>query len=162
MQSRYSVLFICLGNICRSPTAHGVFQHLVNQQGLAGVVDVDSAGTAAFHVGAKPDHRSMKVASERGYDLSRLRARKVQADDFHQYDYILAMDNNNLRDLQKIMPDNPKAKLQLFLEHSDQQRFTEVPDPYYGGARGFDLVLDLVENASHGLLDEIRQRLQQG
>ncbi|RDE24776.1 low molecular weight phosphotyrosine protein phosphatase [Motiliproteus coralliicola] len=161
MQSRYSVLFVCLGNICRSPTAHGVFQHLVSQQGLSGIVEVDSAGTAAFHVGAKPDHRSIKVASERGYDLKRLRARKVQSEDFHRYDYILAMDNENLRNLQEIMPDNPKARLQLFLEHSEQQRFSEVPDPYYGGARGFDLVLDLIEDASGGLLREIHQRLQQ-
>ncbi|MEH6473190.1 MAG: low molecular weight protein-tyrosine-phosphatase [Halopseudomonas sp.] len=154
-----AVLFVCMGNICRSPTAHGVFQRLVNERGLSAQIEVDSAGTAAFHIGHEPDHRSVKVAAGRGYDLRPLRARKAVAEDFHRYDYILAMDNENLRNLQSIIPDGARAQLKLFLDFSSQQQFSEVPDPYYGGARGFDLVLDLIENASAGLLDQLDSRL---
>jgi protein-tyrosine phosphatase len=154
-----SVLFVCLGNICRSPTAHGVFEQLVAERGLAERIRVDSAGTAAFHIGAPPDHRSSKVAAGRGYDLTALRARQATSDDFHQFDYILAMDRDNLLNLQTIAPDIGRARLQLFLEYSNQQQYLEVPDPYYGGARGFDLVLDLIEEASIGLLDELSGRL---
>ncbi len=156
-----SVLFVCLGNICRSPTAHGVFEHLVSARGLDSSIRVESAGTGAYHIGSEPDHRSIKVASQRGYDLSHLRAQKALAEDFHRYDYILAMDNDNLRNLQKLAPENPRAKLQLLLDFSSQQQFSEVPDPYYGGARGFDLVLDLIEDASEGLLNQLQRQLQQ-
>ncbi len=154
-----AVLFVCLGNICRSPTAHGVFQHRVRQLGLANRIEVDSAGTAAFHIGKGPDHRSIKVAAGRGYNLTGLRARQALAEDFQRYDYILAMDNDNLRDLQALAPPESRAQLQLLLDFSTQEKFTEVPDPYYGGARGFDLVLDLIEDASQGLLDQLSRRL---
>ena len=154
-----AVLFVCLGNICRSPTAHGVFQDKVRERGFSSQIEVDSAGTAAFHIGAGPDHRSIKVAAERGYNLTGLRARQALAEDFQRYDYILAMDNENLRSLQAIAPPESRAQLQLFLDFSSQKKFTEVPDPYYGGARGFDLVLDLIEDASQGLLDQLSRRL---
>ena len=155
-----SVLFVCLGNICRSPTAHGVFLSKLAQSPLAGCVEVDSAGTAAFHVGAAPDHRSVKAAHQRGYDLSRLRARQALPEDFHRYDYILAMDHENLRNLADIEPEGGRAELRLFLDYSEQSGFAEVPDPYYGGVRGFDLVLDLVEDAADGLLQHMQQRLR--
>ena len=149
---RFSVLFVCLGNICRSPTAQGVFQHLAEGQGLGDRVEVDSAGTAAFHIGSKPDHRSIKAAANRGYDLSRLKARQVLEQDFYHYDYILAMDNDNLSNLRKIQPADGKARVQLMLDHAEHTGFSEVPDPYYGGARGFDLVLDLIEEGAQGML----------
>lgn len=151
-----SVLFVCLGNICRSPTAHGVFETLVAQQGLAGSITVDSAGTAAYHVGNPPDQRSIAAAKSRGYDLSALRARQVTAEDFQQFDYILAMDQENLHQLQRLMPADYAGHLGLFLPLG-QCVETEVPDPYYGGAAGFEHVLDLVENASMGLLMRIQQ-----
>ena len=156
---RLSVLFVCLGNICRSPTAHGVFLEQVRARGLSAQIEIDSAGTAAFHIGGAPDHRSIRVAAGRGYDLKRLRARQAIAEDFHRYDYILAMDNENLRSLRSIAPDGAQAELKLFLDFSSQNKFTEVPDPYYGGARGFDLVLDLIEDASQGLLNHLNNRL---
>ncbi len=157
--SQFSVLFVCLGNICRSPTAHGVFQHLLDQRGLSKQVEVGSAGTAAYHIGSAPDHRSVRAAADRGYDLRALRAQKALAEDFHRYDYILAMDNENLANLRAIAPEQPRAQLKLLLDFSSQHQYREVPDPYYGGARGFGLVLDLIEDASSGLLDEIQQRL---
>ncbi|MEH6825180.1 MAG: low molecular weight protein-tyrosine-phosphatase [Motiliproteus sp.] len=153
------MLFVCLGNICRSPTAQGVLLKQVRERRLESRITVDSAGTAAFHIGAAPDHRSIRVAAGRGYDLSPLRARRVRAEDFHRYDYILAMDSENLSSLQSIAPAESRAQLRLFLDFSSQHKFTEVPDPYYGGARGFDLVLDLIEDASRGFLDQLRSRL---
>jgi protein-tyrosine phosphatase len=149
-----SVLFICLGNICRSPSAHGVFRHMIKSERLD--IKVDSAGTAAYHKGVGPDPRSQKAANKRGYEFSDLKSRKVQVHDFHDFDLILAMDESNLRDLQETCPEQHKHKLQLMmdfaLEHSDQK---EVPDPYYGGAAGFEYVLDLIEDASKGLLKKI-------
>lgn len=152
------VLFVCLGNICRSPTAHGVFRHLVEQQGLAHLIEIDSAGTAAYHVGNAPDHRSAAAALQRGYDLSDLRARQAISADFEHYDYILAMDGQNLKDLQDICPANYQGHLGLFLSFVDDST-RDVPDPYYGGASGFDQVLDLVERASDALLQQIRKEL---
>ncbi|GGK68834.1 low molecular weight protein-tyrosine-phosphatase [Amphritea balenae] len=152
------VLFVCLGNICRSPTAHGVFRHLVEQQGLAHLIEIDSAGTAAYHVGNAPDHRSAAAALQRGYDLSDLRARQAIPADFDHYDYILAMDGQNLEDLQGICPADYKGHLGLFLSFVDDST-RDVPDPYYGGASGFDQVLDLVERASDALLQQIRKEL---
>lgn len=154
-----SVLFVCLGNICRSPTAHGVFQQQVGQRGLSRQVYVESAGTGAYHIGTAPDHRSVKVAAGRGYDLKGLRAQKAVPEDFYRFDYILAMDNDNLAKLRDIEPADSTATVQLLLDFSTQQRFTEVPDPYYGGARGFDLALDLIEDASTGLLDQLQRRI---
>lgn len=157
--AKFSVLFVCLGNICRSPTAEGVFRQLVHAAGLSQQISVDSAGTAAFHIGKTPDHRSQAAASKRGYDLSRLKARQAISDDFHRFDYILAMDHHNMQHLHAIQPSDAKAQLKLFLDFAPEQPLREMPDPYYGGAKGFDLVLDLVEQGSHGLLAEIQQRL---
>ncbi|MEH6628565.1 MAG: low molecular weight protein-tyrosine-phosphatase [Motiliproteus sp.] len=154
-----SVLFVCLGNICRSPTAHGVFVHKVQLLGLQNCVSTDSAGTAAYHVGNPPDRRSSSAAAARGYDLSQLRARQALTEDFHHFDYILAMDESNLFDLQQIAPSDAKAELKLFLDYAPNLSITEVPDPYYGGSDGFDQVLDLVEEAADGLLDVIKLRL---
>lgn len=153
------VLFVCLGNICRSPTAHGVFQHYVNQSGLSAQIEVDSAGTAAYHVGNHPDPRSVAAAKLRGCDLSSLRARQAVRADFARFDYVLAMDLSNLSHLQGICPDDYHGRLGLFLEFARDFSESEVPDPYYGGSEGFDHVLDLVEAASEGLLAEIQQEL---
>ena len=154
------VLFVCLGNICRSPTAHGVFQSLVDQAGLSDKVFVDSAGTAAWHIGKSPDSRSMEHAERRGYDLSPLRARQAIETDFDQFDYVLAMDKENLSNLQAICPHGAKTAPQLFLyEFSKNFDELEVPDPYYGGEAGFEHVLDLVEDACEGLLTDIKKRL---
>lgn len=150
------VLFVCLGNICRSPTAHGVFAALVERAGLAASIEVDSCGTGGWHVGEPPDGRATVEAGARGYDLRHLRARQLQADDFHRFDYILAMDASNLADLRAARPTGCSGHLGLFLEFAPGRRETEVPDPYYGGDEGFAHVLDLVEEASQGLLREIR------
>ena len=150
------VLFVCLGNICRSPTAHGVFETLVAQQGLAGMIDVDSAGTAAYHVGNPPDSRSVSAAAKRGYQLDHLRARQATPEDFSEFTHILAMDEENLRNLKAIAPADYAGHLGLFLDFA-QCVEREVPDPYYGGEAGFGHVLDLVENASFGLLLKLQQ-----
>ncbi|WP_299179118.1 low molecular weight protein-tyrosine-phosphatase [uncultured Neptuniibacter sp.] len=152
------VLFVCLGNICRSPTAHGVFQKMVEQQGLEDHIVVDSAGTAAYHVGNPPDRRSTEAAKQREYDLSVLRARQAIIADFSEFDYILAMDFENLSNLKAIQPAGYQGHLGLFLDFSEMQE-DEVPDPYYGGAAGFEHVLDLVESASFGLLQHIKKGL---
>jgi len=150
-----SVLFCCLGNICRSPTAHGVFQSKVTEQGMASRIYTDSCGTGGWHVGEPPDSRATAAARQRGYDLSSLRARQVHTGDFQRFDYILAMDHQNLQDLTAICPGNYAGRLGLFLSFAEDAREEEVPDPYYGGAHGFSHVLDLVEAASDGLLREI-------
>ena len=155
------VLMVCLGNICRSPTAHGVFQQRVESAGLAGLIEVDSAGTGDFHLGEKPDIRSRKAAQQRGYNLSSLRARQVSNDDFERFDYILVMDDNNLRDLQALCPAPLQHKLRLFMEFADNN-YLSVPDPYYGEGEGFQLVLNLVEEAADALLDHIRKQDLQG
>lgn len=150
------VLFVCLGNICRSPTAHGVFAALVERDGLAASIEVDSCGTGGWHAGEPADRRATREAGARGYDLRPLRARQLRADDFRRFDYILAMDASNLADLQAACPADCSARLGLFLEFAPGRREREVPDPYYGGDEGFAHVLDLVEEASEGLLREIR------
>jgi len=152
------VLFVCLGNICRSPTAQGVFEHLVKSEGLAHRIRVDSAGTHAYHVGEEPDRRSQAAAIRRGVDLSQQRARRVGEDDFDQFHYILAMDNENHRNLLAVCPDEHHHKIQMFLSYAENPIVREVPDPYYGGPNGFEQVLDLVEAASQGLLRHIRER----
>lgn len=149
-----SVLFVCLGNICRSPTAHGVFRELVARRGLSEQIEIDSAGTAAYHVGNPPDQRSAACALQRGYDLSDLRARQAVRRDFLRFDYILAMDAQNLSDLRGICPGDYQGHLGLFLDFANLAD-ADVPDPYYGGPEGFDHVLDLVESASEGLLNHI-------
>lgn len=156
------VLFVCLGNICRSPTAHGVLLKKLQERGLDGQVEVDSAGTAAWHTGKAPDSRSQSAAAERGYDLSALRARQVMADDFHTFDYVLAMDNENLANLQRMVPRAGVRQAPALFLKTFGRRFTEaeVPDPYYGGDDGFGHVLDLVEDACEGLLDDIELQLK--
>ncbi len=153
------VLFVCMGNICRSPTADGIFTDLVKKEGLRDQIKIDSAGTHAYHIGEPPDLRSQEAALKRGIDLSALRARKVEKSDFSQFDYILAMDKENYQGLQKICPREQADRLHLFLDFAPNLGVQEVPDPYFGGVKGFDYVLDLVEAASVGLLAEIRQRL---
>jgi protein-tyrosine phosphatase len=151
------VLFVCMGNICRSPTAEGVFRHLVEQQGLAAKIIIDSAGTHDYHIGNPPDARSQAAAARRGYDLSGLRARQVVPDDFAAFDYVLAMDKGNLDLLRQQCPEASRGKLKLFLAFAEHIEMREVPDPYYGGAQGFEQVLDLVEHAAQGLLRDITQ-----
>lgn len=155
------VLFVCMGNICRSPTAEGVFLKLVKDENLADVIEVDSAGTHAYHIGEMPDARSIRAAAARHIDLSTLRARKVDAEDILTFDYVLAMDFNNLSILKSLAPTGLEDKPRLFLEYAPQlkqQHITEVPDPYYGGLSGFERVLDLVEIAAAGLLADIKTR----
>ncbi|WP_086932354.1 low molecular weight protein-tyrosine-phosphatase [Agarilytica rhodophyticola] len=153
-----SVLFVCLGNICRSPTADGVFQKLVNEAGLTESIEVDSAGTSSWHIGSPPDRRTIQAAKTRNYSLDHLRGRQVMTEDFAAFDYILAMDADNLHELETLKPVNYQGHLGLFLDFSTQQTYREVPDPYHGGESGFNLVLDLVEDACHGLLTHISKK----
>ncbi|UTA49441.1 low molecular weight phosphotyrosine protein phosphatase [Simiduia sp. 21SJ11W-1] len=153
---KIKVLMVCLGNICRSPTAEGVLQQRLKAEGLAAVVQVDSAGTAGWHVGKAPDARSQAHALRRGYDLSSQASRQVTAEDFNTFDYILAMDQQNLADLRAINPANSKAQLQLFLAFAPNCGTTEVPDPYYEGEAGFEQVLDLIEQAASGFIAHLR------
>jgi protein-tyrosine phosphatase len=155
----YSVLFVCMGNICRNPTADGVFQKLVLLAGLSPSVKVDSAGTHNFHPGRPPDERSQSHAYLRGYDLSALRARQVQEADFEAFDLILAMDWDNLALLQDGCPPQHQHKLRRLTEFCQTHDAQEVPDPYYEGAAGFETVLDLVEDACEGLLGHVQRQL---
>ena len=152
------VLFVCLGNICRSPTAEGVLRHKLIDAGLADRVEVASAGTSDWHIGKAPDSRSLRAAKLRGYDMSAQRAQQAKAADFNTYDLILAMDHSNLRDLKAIAPVNAKAELDLFLSRYGGTK-DEVPDPYYDGEHGFEEVLDLVEHACDRLIVELKGRL---
>ena len=151
------VLFICTGNICRSPTAEGVFRHAVASAGLQKKILIDSAGTHDYHVGHPPDRRTQLAATQRGYDLAGLRARQVTGKDFVQFDYIVAMDLDNLSELRRLAPAQHHGKLSLFMEYSSARRGEEVPDPYYGGAQGFERVLDMAEDAAAGLLEHIKK-----
>lgn len=157
-----SILFVCLGNICRSPTAEGVFRAHSERAGLAGQLHIDSAGTAAYHVGSPPDSRAQAAALRRGVDLSAQRARQVTTDDFARFDYLLAMDRENLANLEAICPPAQRSRLRLFLDFATDPPVLEVPDPYYGSGDGFEEVLDLVEAASEGLIADIRGRLRSG
>jgi len=150
------VLFVCMGNICRSPTAEGVFRALVDKEGLSDKISVDSAGTDGWHVGEPADPRSQEAAKRRGVDLSSIRSRKVARSDFAVFDYVLAMDANNYRKLEAICPFEAEDKLTMFLDFATDAETTDVPDPYYGGPNGFDQVLDLIEDGSKGLLADIR------
>ena len=144
-----------MGNICRSPTAEGVFRHLVEQEGLSDRIEIDSAGTHAYHVNEPADRRASAAAQRRGYSLDGIRARRVEAEDFNRFDYIIAMDRDNLAVLEQHVTRDHTARLHLFLEFAGAGT-DEVPDPYYGGAAGFERVLDLVEDASRGLLEKLR------
>jgi protein-tyrosine phosphatase len=154
-----AVLFVCMGNICRSPTAEGVFRRMVGQAGLQDSIRVDSAGTHDYHTGDPPDARAQLHAAKRGYDLSGLRARQVRASDFTEFDLILVMDRVNLKALQRVCPPEHAHKLRLLLEYAPRVAEEEVPDPYYGGDRGFERVLGMVEDAARGLLAVMRRDL---
>lgn len=154
---KVKVLFVCMGNICRSPTAEAVFRHLVEQNGLAEQILVDSAGTHDYHIGEPPDARAQRVAKRRGYHMNTLRARQVVVEDFYRFDYVLAMDEENLKILKRLRPRDAHSYLGLFLEFAENYREREVPDPYFGGADGFEHVLDLVEDGAAGLLKHLRQ-----
>lgn len=156
--SRVSVLFVCMGNICRSPTAQGVFARVVEEAGLSELIEIDSAGTHAYHIGEPPDRRAREAAARRGVQLDDQSARQIESADFESFDYIVAMDRSNLEDLQEMCVPGHEHKLRLFLEFAPALSEQEVPDPYYGGARGFERVLDLVEEAARGLLEELRAR----
>ncbi len=151
------VLFVCMGNICRSPTAHGLFQALVDKHQLGASIQVDSAGTHSYHVGSPPDSRSQATARQHGVDLSGLRARRFVSADFNEYDYLLGMEQANIADMRAIKPDAATANLQLMLEYSGRFKQVEVPDPYFGDD-GFDLVFDMIDDASRGLLQHIRSQ----
>lgn len=153
------VLFVCMGNICRSPTAEGVFVSLLSKYGLDNKVEVDSAGTHAYHIGNSPDSRAQQAALSRGVDISQQRARKVINDDFERFDYIMVMDEDNLKNLNALVPNEFRSKLSLFMDYASACSETAVPDPYYGGKRGFECVLDLVEEASKGLINHIKSTL---
>ena len=156
---KLSVLFVCMGNICRSPTAEGVFRKFLADAGLAETVLADSAGTHAYHAGEGPDSRARAAAERRGYSLEDIRASRVTDMDFEGFDFILAMDEDNLLRLRDEADESHHEKISLFLDFAESIELSEVPDPYYGGAAGFERVLDLVENASRGLLDVVRSRL---
>jgi len=146
-----------MGNICRSPTAEAVFRARVEEAGLTQSIRIDSAGTHDYHIGDQPDARTQRAAKLRGYDMSALRGRQVEASDFNRFDYVLAMDHANLAILQRLRPRDAGSHLGLFLEYAHRQNEREVPDPYYGGADGFERVLDMVEDAADGLLGHIRK-----
>jgi len=148
-----SILFVCMGNICRSPTAEAVFRHKMQAKGLT--LKIDSAGTLGAHAKEKPDHRAQKAGVARGYSFDGIKARKVTVQDFNDFDLILAMDHDNVEALRQIAPPAMQYKIQLMLDFAKGHEEEQVPDPYYGGARGFDYVLDLVEAASDGLLEQI-------
>jgi len=150
------VLMVCMGNICRSPTAEGVLRALAARERVE--LEVDSAGTHGYHVGDPPDPRAIHHAHRRGYDLTRLRARQVVVDDFERHDLVLAMDEPNLARLRQLCPPGQAHKLKLLMEYAPQGGVREVPDPYYGGAEGFERVLDLAEDAARGLIGELRAR----
>lgn len=156
------VLFVCTGNICRSPTAEGVFAELVRRAHLDGMIQADSAGTHNYHVGEAPDQRSYAAALDRGVDIGHLRARRVRAEDFRDFDLIIAMDHGHHRDLSRLCPPGQEHRLRLFLDFAPHLSSREVPDPYYGDENGFERVLDLCEAAATGLLDHIRRELITG
>lgn len=152
------VLIVCLGNICRSPTAHAVMQQRLEEAGLAQAVEVDSAGTGDYHIGKPPDSRAQQAACDRGYDLSALRARQLTPSDFEEYDYLLAMDLSNLENMIRLAPEDKLEKIHLMLSPLGSDR--EVPDPYFGGEDGFSEVLDLVESACDLWVEEFQRELE--
>jgi protein-tyrosine phosphatase len=152
------VLCVCLGNICRSPTAEAVLRALAEREAPGLITTVDSAGTAAYHVGEPPDRRSIAAAHRRGYDLSPLRARRIEVADFHAFDLMLAMDRANLEALQRAAPRGARASIDLFLANAPELGVDEVPDPYYGADEGFERVLDLLESGARRLLARMREQ----
>ena len=153
--SQIKVLFVCMGNICRSPTAEGVFNRVIADKSASDRFLVDSAGTHAYHVGEPSDSRSKQTAKKRGVDLSNIRARKVASSDFEYFDHVLAMDADNYDMLLAASPDEYQHKIELFLDYAPNSKEQDVPDPYYGGANGFEHVFDLVEEASQGFYQSV-------
>jgi protein-tyrosine phosphatase len=149
------LLFVCTGNICRSPSAEGVFRHLADQAGHGGRFETDSAGTHGYHIGNPPDHRSCAVALKRGYDLSTLRARQLAPEDFTRFDLLLAMDRGHLKLMQRMAPRDQYDRLRLFLDYAPRAGVRDVPDPYYGGQAEFEAALDLIELGARGLLEAL-------
>lgn len=163
-QEAVSVLFVCTGNICRSPTAEGVFRAMARERGLAPFMRIDSCGTFGYHVGEPPDERSQEKAAARGYDLSDLRARKLALEDFERFDYILAMDGGHLEQLRRLRPDDARAEVIMMMHFTSGRGGGlgggQVPDPYYGSQKGFDDVLDMIEEGCRALLDHLEPRLR--
>lgn len=157
----YRVLLVCTGNICRSPTAEGVLRKYITNNRLGDRVEVDSAGTHGYHVGEAPDSRTQRAAAMRGYNLSQLRARKVAYQDLEYFDLILAMDRSNLDNLRRMALPEQFDKIRLFMDYASHFEDDEVPDPYYGLGHGFDLVLDMVEDAAQGLVEELKKKLEE-
>ncbi|MEW4982252.1 MAG: low molecular weight protein-tyrosine-phosphatase [Cycloclasticus sp.] len=153
------VLFICMGNICRSPTAHGIFRQMLAAKGLQDLIEVDSAGTHAYHVGKKPDQRSMQMATLRGVDLSDLRARQLDDYDFEEFDYLLVADEDNYYLTREACPLEYRHKIKYMLDFATRSTIKEVPDPYFGQGNGFERVFDLLEDACEGLLIELEKKL---
>ncbi len=156
------ILFVCLGNICRSPTAEAVFRALAAREAPELNVAIDSAGTADYHLGSAPDARAQEAGRRRGYDMSARRARMIEPGDFERFELILAMDRSNWAALRRAAPRSARARVRLFLEYAPEAGVLEVPDPYYGGPNGFEEVLDLVEAASRGLLRHLREQARAG
>ena len=155
--SRPRVLFVCMGNICRSPTAEGVFRKMVAESALAGKIDIDSAGTIGAHSGSAPDPRAIDIAARRGYDLAALRARQIAASDFELCDYIMAMDMANVRYLKGACPTRLTNKIELLLDYGGEEDDVEVPDPYYGTLQDFEHALALIEEGCRGLLKHLSE-----
>ena len=154
------VLFVCTGNICRSPSGEGIFRHKIAEAGLSENISTDSCGMEGWHVGNAPDKRSVAAAANRGFDLSDLRARQIQPEDYHEFDYLLAMDRGHYQQMMQQAPSGTESKVRMFLDVLDGQGSArDVPDPYYGGADGFELVLDMIEEASDAWITDIRTRL---
>lgn len=161
MPQPVNVLFVCMGNICRSPTAEAMFRHIIHNQGLSSLIHTDSCGTHAYHIGEQPDSRSQAHAKKRGIAMGDLRARQFASSDWEEFDYILAMDRQNYQILQQSHPGgNPRGQLSMMLDHGNAFDERDVPDPYYGGDLGFELVLDMLEDSCKGLLDHIRAKQQ--
>ncbi len=154
---KISILFVCTGNICRSPTAEGVFRSMVESNNLSSQIKIDSAGTHGYHIGEPPDKRSQQAAQKRGIDLSNQRARQLTVGDFQSFNYLLVMDHSNYLWASQICPSEHNHKLKYFLEFAPELNRKDVPDPYYGGGRGFEDVLDMIEKASQGLLEHLRK-----
>jgi protein-tyrosine phosphatase len=155
----FRILMVCMGNICRSPTAEGVLRQYIKNNKLGDIVEVDSAGTHGYHVGEAPDSRTQRAASARGYNLSQQRARKVARQDLDYFDLILAMDKSNLDNLRRMAPPELHDRIRLFMDYARNFDDDEVPDPYYGLGHGFDLILDMVEDGAQGLVEDLKKRL---